>query len=263
MKAGSTAYRKFLSTGVIPRLLALAFGLIGCEEDHRSEGFETIVLSGEICPDCAHITVRYPQLLEESPLQQSMDRSIREEIIEALTLQESGLASTVEEAIASFDDQNRKMNRRFSDEQVKWVADIEGTVLHKSSKLIGLHMAFNINTGGAHGNDYHHLLTFDVQRGREIDIDEVLFINEDFVSTAEKYFRSDQDLDASDSLVEAGFIFLGNRFVLPETIGLGSRGVILFYQQGEISSAMDGPVTAIIPYSEASRFLKDSYRGAF
>lgn len=247
---------------LIPTLIASVV-LMGCEEEAKTEGFESIVLSGDICPDCSIVTVQYPQMIEESPLQRVIERSIREEIIEALTLQESGLAGTIEEAMESFQAENRRINRRFSDENAQWEAEITGKVLHKSARLLGIHLSFDINAGGAHGNVYDHLLTFDVERAREIEIDEVLRINDEFVSVAERHFRDDQGLEPGQNLNEGGFIFLSNHFELPETMGLGTNGIVLLYQQGEISSAMDEPVVAIIPYSEASRFLKDSFKGAF
>lgn len=246
---------------LLPATALLLIITAGCEDEARQQGFEDVVLTGDICPDCAEIHIEYPQMVQESPLQIAIERSIQEEIIEALTLQESGLADDIDEAIESFSNLNRQTNNRYG-EVAQWSALIDGEVYYRSDKLIGIRLSFEVNTGGAHGNAYDHLLTFDADKAREIEMNDVLRITPEFVKLAESHFRRDMGLGSNQSLNEAGFIFLGDRFALPETMGLGPNGVFLLYQQGEISSAMDEPVLSIIPYGEVVPFVKDAYKGA-
>jgi hypothetical protein len=80
------------------------------------------------------------------------------------------------------------------------------------------------------------------------------------LTLAEEMFRIAQAIPAGGDINSTGFMFEGDQFYLPETIGFDSHGMVLHYNQYEVSSYADGPITITLPWAEVIPLLKKRYR---
>ena len=51
-------------------------------------------------------------------------------------------------------------------------------------------------------------------------------------------------------------MFEGDSFYLPQNIGYTQNGLQLFYEQYEVASYADGPITLTVPYIEIEKFMQ-------
>lgn len=240
-------------------LLFFAFlTLLSCVEDTQLS-FETQSMSGEICRDCPEVTVQLPSAIGENKVARNINAVLKEEVIAVLNYDSEKEVTTIEEAMESFKLQNQALNRQFKDEKGKWEAQIEGLLLYQNEELLCVRMDCYTDTGGAHGFTYASWFVFELGRG-ELLLKEELFADLDgFMEIAEEAFRDKEGLKKNESLSKAGLFFEGDRFRLPENIGVLEDGLLLYYNQGEVSSYIDGPIEIRLPYKALKNVLNPEY----
>lgn len=240
-------------------LLFFAFlTLLACVEDTQLS-FETQSMSGEICGDCPEVTVALPEAQGENKVARNINAVLKEEVIAVLNYDSEKEVATIEEAMESFKLQNQALNRQFKDEKGKWEAQIEGLILYQNEELLCVRMDCYTDTGGAHGFTYASWFVFELGRG-ELLLKEELFADLDgFMEIAEEAFREKEGLKKNESLSKAGLFFEGDRFRLPENIGVLEDGLLLYYNQGEVSSYIDGPIEIRLPYKALKNVLNPEY----
>lgn len=240
-------------------LLFFAFlTLLSCVEDTQLS-FETQSMSGEICSDCPEVTVELPAAMGENKVARNINTVLKEEVIAVLNYDSEKEVATIEEAMESFKLQNQALNRQFKDEKGKWEAQIEGLILYQNEEVLCIRMDCYTDTGGAHGFTYASWFVFELGRG-ELLLKEELFADLDgFMEIAEEAFREKEGLKKNESLSKAGLFFEGDRFRLPENIGVLEDGLLLYYNQGEVSSYIDGPIEIRLPYKALKNVLNPEY----
>lgn len=228
--------------------------LLGCKNEKKLT-IEPVHYASETCAGCPKVDITLPKVLERTKVGRTLERALREEVILLLTFDEEIEATTIEEAVASFNKGYTELKERFLDETDVWEAKIDAQVSHEDKNILTLHLDSYMYTGGAHGYDAVRYLNFDKKKGKELENWELFRNVPDFEKFAEEKFRSKENISKGNSINSTGFMFERDAFYLPENIGFTEKGLHLIYNQYEVASYADGPIELLLPYAEVKKYL--------
>jgi len=228
--------------------------LMSCQTESKLT-FEPTQLLGEICADCPKIAINIPNALDDSPVSEAINRSLREEIISIMSFSEDRTIDTMDKALQSFTDSYKELKTKFPDE-IQWEATIDGEVIYEDENVVTLILTSYSFTGGAHGYASTSYLNFDKQTGKELENAELFTDYEGFEDFAEEKFRKQEEIPASKNINATGFMFEGDSFHLSNNVGYTTEGLQLIYNQYEVASYADGPIVLVLPYNEVNPFLE-------
>lgn len=231
---------------------------LGCGNDYKLT-FEQVSFPEDECSDCPAISISIPKALGKAAINASINTALREEVIAILNFDEETAATTIESAITSFREAYFNLKEKYSDESTAWEAKINGLITYEDESIITLKLDSYIFTGGAHGYSTSRFLNFDKKKGQELTNEELFKNEEKFLELAEAKFRLQEHIPATKAINSTGFMFNRDTFYLPENIGYTKDGLQLFYEQYEIASYADGPITLTIPYTEIEKFVQISF----
>ncbi|UJH66060.1 DUF3298 and DUF4163 domain-containing protein [Allomuricauda sp. SCSIO 65647] len=235
--------------------ISLLIAFISCKESHKLT-FEPLEFSGADCHQCPKIKIQIPHALNEDKLAATISTALREEIIYHLRFDEGSDVATIDGAIASFTKEFQQVQQKFADESLPWEAEINAEIIFEDDNLLTIMLNSYIFTGGAHGNGSTTLLNFDKNNNQELENHELFSDLEGFEKLAEVRFREQESIPKEGDINQTGFMFERNRFHLAENIAYTEQGLQMIYNQYEIASYADGPITLIIPFKEAAPYLK-------
>ena len=227
---------------------------LGCETEHKLT-FETQELHGEMCKNCPEIAINLPHALDDSGVATAINRSLREEVISLLSFSDNEAIENVDDAMTSFTESYKELKTKFPDE-IGWEAKINGEVIYEDTHLVTIVVNSYTFTGGAHGYGSTSYLNFDKLKGTELDNWDLFDDPEGFEKFAEDKFRVQEKIPEGANINATGFMFEGDSFHLPNTVGYTQDGLQLIYNQYEVASYADGPIILTLPYAEANQFLK-------
>lgn len=233
-------------------VLLLSFG---CKKDHRLTS-EPTSITGNECSDCPVIQVSIPTALGKTKIDNSVNTALREEVIAILNFDEETAASTIENAISSFSAAYYDLKEKYTDESTTWEAKIEGNLTYEDENILTIKLDSYLFTGGAHGYSTSRFLNFDKKKGQELERSELFKDMDAFQDFAEEKFRLREQIPETDPINSTGFMFEGDSFYLPQNIGYTQNGLQLFYEQYEVASYADGPITLTFPYIEIEKFMQ-------
>ncbi|SNY94761.1 DUF3298 and DUF4163 domain-containing protein [Flagellimonas pacifica] len=236
-------------------LLLLTLLILGCENGNKLT-FEPIHISNETCADCPKINVNIPRALDETNLSDQINSTLEEEIIFLLSFDDGQETSSIDDAINSFTNSFKELKAKFPDETAGWEVKVESDVAYEDNDMLTLEFNAYSFTGGAHGYSSDSFLNFDKRKGSELENWELFEDLEGFLKFAETKFRIQEDIPQDENINATGFMFERDTFHLSENVGYTSKGVSLIYNQYEIASYADGPITLILPYAEVNKYLK-------
>lgn len=239
---------------LIPCFL-LIFVLWSCKNEVQL-AFEPHEIRSESCGECPEVVINIPKALNNDPLGQTINNSIKEEILSLLIYDDRAEVSTIEEAILSFKNGYLELKRLYPDEPIGWEAKIDGAITYEDKNILSIRMDSYSFTGGAHGFSTTHFLNFDKDRALEMDTEDLFIDPLEFQAFAEKKFREQENIPATGSINSTGFMFEDDAFYLPRNIGFTKKGLQLIYERYEVASYADGPITLDLPYPEISSFLR-------
>ncbi|MAU17722.1 MAG: hypothetical protein CMH46_19520 [Muricauda sp.] len=228
--------------------------LISCQTESKLT-FEPTQLLGENCKDCPQIEINIPNALDDSPVSEAINRSVREEIISILSFTEDENIDNVDKALQSFTSSYKELKAKFPDE-IPWEATIDGEVVYEDENIITLMLNSYSFTGGAHGYASTSFLNFDKRQGTELENWELFDDLEGFEDFAETKFRIQEKIPQNKNINSTGFMFEGDSFHLSENLGYTQEGLQLIYNQYEVASYADGPIVLTLPYNEINLYLK-------
>ncbi|MBW8242363.1 DUF3298 and DUF4163 domain-containing protein [Muricauda oceani] len=228
--------------------------LMGCQTESKLT-FEPTQLLGETCADCPKIAINIPNALDDSPVSEAINRSLREEIISIMSFSEDRTIDTMDKALQSFTDSYKELKTKFPDE-IQWEATIDGEVIYEDENVVTLRLNSYSFTGGAHGYASTSYLNFDKKTGKELENAELFNDLDDFEDFAEAKFRNQESVPQDKNINATGFMFEGDSFHLPNNLGYTKDGVELIYNQYEVASYADGPIVLVLPYNEVNPYLK-------
>ncbi|NJB71257.1 hypothetical protein GGR42_001719 [Saonia flava] len=235
-------------------LLFLFLIVVGCKNDTQLT-FEPSVFSNDTCKDCPKVAINIPKALDNSKIAESINSSLREELISLLTFDEETEVATIDEALTSFNNGYLEIKKKFNDESENWEADINGIITFENKNLLALQLDTYMFTGGAHGYSSVTYLNFDKKKGIELENWELFKDNTHFIKFAETKFRIQEGIPQGSPINSTGFMFENEVFHLPINIGFNKEGLVLHYNQYEVASFADGPIIVILPFDEIKNYL--------
>jgi hypothetical protein len=165
-------------------------------------------------------------------------------------------AKTYQEVMDSFVGAYDDLKKKFPNEAMPWEAKVKTTVDYRSDNILNVKVNHYTFTGGAHGYGGDRSLIFNPETGKRLTKKDILTDEKAFTAFAEKKFRDKYKIPAGKSINATGFMFLEDRFKLPDEIFFRENGLLLFYNTLEVANNADGSKDVLIPYAEAKPFLK-------
>ena len=230
------------------------FLLCSCGRDENLT-FQTEQYSNTAGNNCSEIRLELPKAGENRKIGKTINNALKEEVISILAYDDELSASTIQEAIASFDNGFNDLRRMFPDETIPWEAKIEGEIFFENKELLTIGLRSYIFTGGAHGYGSTRFLNFDKNSGEELERNEIFKNRDQFEEFVEMKFRLQESIPNEGPINSTGFMFERNVFYLPENIGFTEEGLKLLYNPYEVASYADGVIELTLPYSEVKEFL--------
>jgi hypothetical protein len=240
--------KSFLPAGIL-------FIIFGCTSDSTTE-LKMRQYEGVDCEDCPSIRISIPEADDKRALGKSINRAIREEIIELLDFDQENQATDIPGAIEAFKLGYQNLQKEFPEELTGWEASVEGLKSFEDPDILTVRLNTYVFTGGAHGYGATRYLNFNKKSGEELTGSELLKDPDGFAEFAEQAFRKKYEIPSGTPINSTGFMFEENRFTLPENIGLDAEHIVLHFNPYEAASYADGALTLEIPMQEALPYLR-------
>ena len=248
---------------LIPLLLFLSI-LVSCTKDNTEIFFESIHKSENdfgCTSGCPEINIQQLEAISPTdkmvPIAENINRTINEHIIYSLSsYEDEDTSESIGEAVKGFIARYKEDKREFPDMVAHYTASIESEKTHDSENLISIRMFTHLYTGGAHGYSSVSYLNFDPKTGNEIAIEQMLIDTEDFINFVEIKFRRAYDIPEGSDLNATRFMFEGNSFILPSSMGFDDKHMLFTYNPYEIAPYSEGLIELKIPINEVQAFLK-------
>ncbi|MEX2350122.1 MAG: DUF3298 domain-containing protein [Flavobacteriaceae bacterium] len=223
------------------------------KQSFTSDDFEDCISNN--CPTINVQVLKAPHDDEKSLLvNEAVEKHIMDIIVSARENNE-GIV-TIREALQSFINDFRKYETEFGNDFLSYDADIFMNVSYQSEQLVSLDVNYYLFTGGAHGYSGTNFLNFDAQTGTKLSHTDLFTDTEAILAHAEKKFRDSYQIPEDRNINATGFWFEKDTFHFPENIGFTENEIVLHYNQYEIASYAEGPITLSIPKQEIAQFLK-------
>ncbi|MDG3583152.1 DUF3298 and DUF4163 domain-containing protein [Galbibacter pacificus] len=231
---------------------------LGCENKETISYVNKDMVTDN-CTDCPQVKINIPQAQPANAVTEKINTEINSFVIDVLNYSEEKKASTINEAIAIFRNDYKKLKERFPEDIVPWEASIKGGTSFKNGHFSSIKIESYVFTGGAHGYGSVSFLNFNDLTGEALSAED-LFTNVDaFVNYAEEAFRKQENLKPEANINSSGFMFENDAFHLPNSIGFNGQGIVLIYNPYEIAAYADGLTKIEIPYSKAEEFMKPEW----
>lgn len=252
-------------------LISMIIFLVTCQENRDDHAITRTELKFEtfsqtwLAPNCeldttlcARVEVDYPMIADDPT---GMGKVINDSIlyfvkssINSFQIEASATDVPISNLVNDFFTEYEVFLQDFPDFEMPWSVEIKGNVLYNSPKIISIELEQFSFTGGAHPNYGITLLTFDLERGKPLYLEDVINDKEQLKGIAKEKFRVARELEQGESLENAGFYF-GDSFTLPSNFALTKDGLYLFYNPYEVGAYVLGSTSFTIPYKEIEDIL--------
>lgn len=164
-----------------------------------------------------------------------------------------------EELAAAFLAEHRTFVEAFPDATAEWFVEITAAAITNTPVVATIDITEFAYTGGAHPNTRRRLVSFDVQSGQLLGIEDLTTDIDTLTSITERQFRVDQGLGPDDDLEAAGFWFPEGGFTLPDNLGVTADGLIFHWDAYEIAPYSMGPIEVTVPAAELNPIVNQNY----
>jgi hypothetical protein len=249
--------------------------LLGALEKYRSFGGEWAVAGGlpyemrEFCKqygdcstrdeDCVSVVIHYPEFGPgtASAALVAIDSEIKRHLL--APVYEDTEPGSYDELADSFIDAYMKVQEDFPDYKLGWTLDRAASVTYARSAVLCIAFTEVSFTGGAHPNSRKTYVNFDVSKGRESGLSDILVegYEAELTRVAEEKFREVRGIGEDESLEEAGFWFEGGIFGLNDNFGISADGLVFYFNDYEIGPHAMGPTELTIPYERISTLIRE------
>lgn len=249
--------------------------LLGALEKYRSFGGEWAVAGGlpyemrEFCKqygdcttrneDCVSVVIHYPEFGPgtASAALVAIDSEIKKHLL--APVYEDTEPGSYDELADSFIDAYMKVQEDFPDYKLGWTLDRAASVTYARSAVLCIAFTEVSFTGGAHPNSRKTYVNFDVSKGRESGLSDILVegYEAELTRVAEEKFREVRGIGEDESLEEAGFWFEGGIFGLNDNFGISADGLVFYFNDYEIGPHAMGPTELTIPYERISTLIRE------
>lgn len=213
--------------------------------------------SGEGCLDdnynCTLISLEIPIAEGPENIASRINTSIKKHVVALINSEEDPGLPSYEEFAKDFIAERQRIAEEF-EESAPWRAIVTGRIFSENKHLLCIGIDSEIFTGGAHGYRSISFFNFDPETGSLYEHDDIF--TEEFVSFAEKAFKSEQGIPEEENINSTGFWFEDDVFHLPNNIGFEDNKVILIYSAYEIASYADGEFRLEFTKEEVAPYIK-------
>jgi len=164
-----------------------------------------------------------------------------------------------EELAAAFLAEHRGFVAAFPDSTAEWSVEITATMITNTPLVATIDIVEFAYTGGAHPNTRRRLVSFDVESGQLLGVEDLTTDIDTLTSITERQFRVDQGLEPDDDLEAAGFWFPEEGFTLPDNLGITADGFLFHWDAYEIAPYSMGPIEVIVPAAELNPIVNQNY----
>jgi len=194
------------------------------------------------------VEVNIPEANGNKMVSNQINSEIQKKIISDLHIgnPDTITSTSVEESIASFNNEYTIFKTKFPETPLIWEAQIDGEVMYNSTKIISVAITAFSNTGGAHGILNISFLNFDSNTGQRIRNNELLKNTEAFKTLAKSYF---------ENATKDKNLLLDKDFKLPENMGYSEDGIVLLYNTYELAAYSSNIIEFAIPFEKAEPHL--------
>jgi hypothetical protein len=170
-----------------------------------------------------------------------------------IPLEASEYSDLTNSFIKAFDD----FKTEFPDDfMMPWEANVTSKLQFQSANLIQIRIDYDTFTGGAHGMFASNVLSFDALTGKQLKTKDFFKDLDGLKKMATEKFRTEFKIPKEQSLVEAGYFFQNEDFVLPENVFFSKKGITFHYNVYEIASYAQGAIILNFTNEEIKPFLK-------
>ena len=208
-------------------------------------------------PDKIKIDLIFPKIIsiKDSKAKKQINRFILEHYKinkhKAIYKAPEILLSEYKQFIQSKDNQNKE-----------WRFNFRENIMFNSSVSLGLAYTATGFTGEDMKFQQIRFYNLSPKTGNLIDLNGLFYpnSNKELVAIAEKIFRQNYKLSPNTSLLSAGFLFPKNVFKLSKNYLLSQKGILFYYNEGEINSIEKGSSVIEIPFSDIENLVKVDWR---
>lgn len=144
----------------------------------------------------------------------------------------------------------------------QWELKKNVTVDFCNDKLICLGFYIYHDIGEMHFNTELEYKVFDIRSGAEITLNDIFkYGYENKLNTiAERLFRKLKNLSKDADMSETEWFYLTDgKFELNDNYAVTDKGIVFYYNRGEMASWSDGTTKLLIPYNEIKNLLNSDY----
>ncbi len=233
----------------IIRFILIGILILSCKE----EQVLNFSVFSEVYEENARIEINIPVAEGDSPLSNSINNTLQQQMANALSFSEDPVDSfDLDTAIQKFDGEYRDFKSDIEETSLVWEAIFDGEVIYQSEQVVSVALNSYLNTGGAHGNMTISLHNFDGKTGRLLNAEDIISDIDNFTEFVKPYF-----LAAITEKDDGNFddYFFGDPFHLPANIGIHEDGILMLYNVYEIGSYAQGITEFTIPFEDVQAFL--------
>ncbi len=203
--------------------------------------------------NCTGVTLSYEKVKDNTRLNQAIENEVIKQL--RYFVKNGDRLTEKEDLGQEFLNDYKEFKQAFPESNTPWNVDLTGDVTYAANGFVTYKLVVESYTGGAHNNTEVIFLNLD-NNGAEASLMSKVTDRGKLLEVAEASFRKEKSVGPAADLGDAGFTFEDNRFQLPDNMGLGKRGLILYYNDYEIASHADGPTEVIVPYAQLEGIIE-------
>lgn len=140
-----------------------------------------------------------------------------------------------------------------------WYLEVSASPIFQSPSITTLQLTSSSYTGGAHGNSYITLQSFD-KDGNSLHISDIISDTTQLSLLAGDELLGQEPFRDAASIKEAGLFIDGDRLPLPQQAALTSTGLLLLYNSYEIGPYALGQIRIELPYQQLKEIINPKYK---
>ncbi|GAB3817572.1 DUF3298 and DUF4163 domain-containing protein [Pontibacter rugosus] len=220
---------------------------------------------------CATVSIRYPEAVAgPAAVQQSINSFIQQRLKQImLDFNPDAAATNKGDAANQLADFFLKQHQQYTEEVIpnsgipaataEWELKVDAAPLYVADSVSSIYMEVYHYAGGAHGNYYRTLQSFDA-KGNLLRLKELVNDTVALRKLTEAKFRQVKEGIGTKPLSEAGLFIEGNTLPFPQNAAITSEGLLLYYNPYEIGPWAFGDTEIILPYQQVNSILAEEYR---
>ena len=192
---------------------------------------------------CLMVTIAYPQFDEGDSLALFLaNRIIRNSVLDNIGMGdvESTEDLTIEQAIEKLNKSFEDVKKEFSTYGTGWQSNISTRELYRSDSILVLEIGSMTYFGGAHPNHNLRYYNFNRKAGNMMQLSTFVDDLDEFTKKAEAIFKKSYNIKEGTSYDDAGFNFLGDKYILSANYAFLSDSIRLHYNHYEIAPYASG-----------------------